>query len=369
MLSLMLPFGSLDCGQRREYLATQVEALSQVGATIGGEAKGTLGDWADETIHFIKDNGGSVSWHVPYTWVSRIGFPKYDLEELIRNMSVALPYLANGVIDALVLHLGLMRWIEEIPMTEIFAERYISPFPASAILEQIDRHLERYARLVEIFGHDHIILENTPITFARVIPDPQDSSKKTFVHGLAPQIGTAQTALYVARMLGVGNVLDTGHFSEERAFLLRQSDFHVLPGKPKPNEPYVQPPISEVLAGARLRDIAGYYLSERRIPWADHQPELAWMVTHVPYRLFHLDASRASLVGGKLDCELPILDPGAAQRVALDDIIRVARANPDCLGLAIENVGIDEWTFATDRPNDWEGKQGTFEYILKQLTS
>lgn len=351
----MLPAGPNDCEQRLEYLNGRGGIELKTGRIDEG-------DWARKTAKTVKSWGGPVTWHVPEQWTARIGFPDFNVQSLVEQVSIAEPLLSDQLIDALVFHCGSLRWLDAFDPKEDFKQRYTSHFTSQEILDQIERHVDRFGSLVNHFGQDRLLIENTPLSLWYEVMQP-DSSGKSVLTGLenflGPFVGTLETVLYLSRMTGAGVVLDTGHLNDFLSLM----------------ELIVSSPIEfgedrfggdkDLDVDKRLFNIAGYWNSKGKQPFIHiaGEKEFSWYIRHCHFRLFHIDACRGSFFDGKPDCERPILTEEDAKRICLKEIIQVARANPDCLGMLVENVGSDVWPFATERPTDWEGKRRTFEFL------
>lgn len=354
----MLPAGPKDCEQRLAYLNGRGGIELKTGRI--GE-----GDWARKTAETVKGWGGPVTWHIPDVWVVGMGFSDFDMDDFLAKVAVIDPLIEAGLIDALVCHCGSLRWLEGYDPSESFEQRYVSRFTASEILIQIERHIPRFARLVERYGGSHILVENTSLALARELKKAGSDGQEVFdrlVNFLAPQIGTFEAVCYIARHAGTGVTMDTGHFSEYFSLVRRLYDQNVLPintGEGLVERADVQ----------GLYDIAGYINRFGTIPYVPEcfRQDLLWHIRHSRINLFHLDACRASIVDGMADNDRPILTDEDAKIIHLDEIIRVAKANNDCLGLVVENVGSDVWPTATERPTDWEGKRLTFEFLERAI--
>lgn len=353
----MLPAGPRDCEQRLEYLNGRGGVELKTGRI--GE-----GDWARKTAQTVKGWGGPVTWHVPEEWTARMGFSDFDILDLIAKMSAVEPMIQYGLVDAIVFHCGAMRWVETFGTMETFEERYASRYTCQEILLQIETLVKNFRVLVDHFGPEHILIENTPTSMWREVFQDIDG-KPVLVdmdNFMGPQLGTLDTVLYLSLMTGAGVVLDTGHFNEFWTLVNRRYDYHRLPFSVMG-----QMTSSEI----EFYRIAGYINRKRSIPLI-HRPcyrDLLWYIQHIPIRLFHLDSCRSSFYQGKPDCERPVLNEKDAKRICLAEIIKAAKANPNCLGMLVENVGSNIWPFASERPPDWEGKRRTFEFIEKAIAS
>ncbi len=352
----MLPAGPGDCEQRLKYLNGRGGVELKTGRI-------SEGNWARMIAQTVKGWGNMpVTWHVPEEWTARIGFSDFDISGLIAKMSAVEPMILDGLIDAIVFHCGAMRWVEVFDSEETLEERYTSRFTCQEILDQIETLVCNFSVLVDHFGPENILIENTPISMFR--ESFQTIDGKPVLVGmdnfLGPQLGTIDTVLYLSRMTGAGVVLDTGHFTEFWTLLNRRYDYHQLSSI---GIEYLEPDEIEFYR------LCGYINRKGSVPYIPRAccRDLLWCIQHFPIRLFHLDSCRSSFYWGKPDCERPILTQADAQLIHLDEIIQVARANPDCLGLLEENVGSDIWPFATERPNDWEGKQQTFEFLERAI--
>lgn len=353
----MLPAGPGDCEQRLEYLNGRGGVELKTGRI--GE-----GNWARKTAQIVKSWGRPVTWHVPEEWTARMGFPDFDILALIARISVIKPLIDEGLVDAIVFHCGAMRWVETFDSSETFEERYTSRYTCQEILDQIGVLVQNFTILVDHFGPEHILIENTPTSMWREVF--QDIDGKPILvdmdNFLGPQLGTLDTVLYLSRMTGAGVVLDTGHFSEYWALVNRQYDYCFLPSI---YTDHINPDEIDFYR------VTGYINRKRAVPLIRRPcyKDLLWYIRHVPIRHFHLDSCRSSSYEGKPDCERPVLTQEDADLIHLDEIIKVAKANPDCLGMLVENVGSDIWPFATERPTDWEGKRLTFEFLEKAIAS
>lgn len=363
MPSLMLPAGPRDNQQRREYLKDHVATLKRWGWTVGVELKTNIGEWAEDICHFVKENGGYVTWHVPDKWMVRAGFNDFKVSDLIEKLLPVRPFFDKGLVDAAVFHCGSLRWVDEFDPSWTYVERYRSPSDSREILEQIERHRERFAVIAGYLGGHKVLIENTPLTLWVERFEPGPDGKQILVgmdNFLGPFIGTLETVLYLARMTGTGVVLDTGHLNDFLSFMKRLAQVTNSGEEPRRSK-----------ADQKLFNIAGYWNSRGKRPFIHRagEKDISWYIRHCHFRLFHIDACRAAFYDGKPDCERPVLNKADADVICLDEIIRIARANPDCLGMVVENVGSDVYPFVTERPTDWEGKRRTFEFIEERIAA
>jgi len=347
----MLPAGPADHQQRLDFLSGRG----------GVELKtGRINEpWARHTTYAVKSWGGPVTWHVPDTWVVRMGFPDFDLQNLIDKVAIVESLLADDLIDAMVFHCGSLRWLDAFDPKEDLKQRYTSRFTSQEILDQIERHVDRFGCLVNRFGQDRLLIENTPLSLWYEVMRPDSSGKPVLIgleNFLGPYVGTLEAVLYIARMTGTGVVLDTGHFND---FLAQVSESR---GFPYPDEEE---------DARHLFNIAGYWNRKGELPFVNYGSRrgINWYIRHCHLRLFHIDGCRRAFYAGRPDPERPVLNQEDAEGIALDDIIRVLEANPDCLGMVVENVGSEIWPFATERPTDWEGKRRTFEFLEKKIAA
>lgn len=347
--NLLLPAGPKDYLQRLRYLEEQ-------GCNGGIQLQTMRVDepWAMEVLRIVKgwDKRLPVVWHVSEDVTHRFGFADFDLDDYLRQIAIVDKLFENGL-DAFIQHCGMMKWVDGYDPTRTFENQYVSDFTSLEILDQIERHVERFGKLISRYGGKHILIENCPLTDWKVI------SPQVIVNFLGTQIGTPETVTYIANLVGAGNVLDTGHFNEYWSLVRRITGFWNLPT-------HVMPTCDDTNRD-RLRDITGYRNCPRRIPDSDSTNDLLWHIRHCRYRLFHIDSCRGTWVGGKSDMERPVLNEEDAEAIHLPEIIRVAKANADCLGMTVENVGFESYPMLTDRPDDWEGKRRTFEFLKSKI--
>ena len=347
--NLLLPAGPKDYLQRLRYLEEQ-------GCDGGIQLQTIRVDepWAIEVLQIVN---GPVIWHIPEDITRRFGFPDFDMEAYLRQISIADKLFDNGL-DAIIQHCGLMKWIDDYDPSKSFQEQYVSDFTPLEILDQIKRHVDRFGELVSRYGGKRVLIENCPLTLWRV------ESPEKIVNFLGPQIGTPETVTYIANLVGCGNVLDTGHFNEYWSLICRLHGFRRLPlGVIRDSD--LDDPDDE--GDNELSTITGYFNLRGMIPGDFSTNDLLWHIRHCRYRLFHIDSCRGTWVDGKSDMERPVLTDDDAKAIHLDEIIKVAKANADCLGMTVENVGFETYPNLTPRPDDWEGKRRTSEFIKSKI--
>ena len=371
MLSVNLPAGPGDYLQRLDYLENQ-NGPRGIELKTSRIAENDY-QWSTACAISTRAFGGTIVWHVPDTWTKRMGFGDFDVNELIEEMSIADWLFNRNFLDAMVMHLGSMRWVGDFPnlLQTDFRKRYLSPFSSAEMLSQIERTVERVAVIVRRFGPERILLENTSLTLAEEVKD-EEGKIIGIVNFLGPQIGIFETVLYIARLTGAGVCLDTGHFNEARTLLLRKYGYRGLPTS-LAHLAHV-PGFDEGQSMRKLDQVAGYSLQKGANPLITRDPlEVGWYIRHLSeIRYIHVDASRSTFYpnwSGRWDGERPLLTDEDAERLALNDMIKIAAASPDHLGMAVENVGIDVYACATPRPTDWEGKRQTFEFIQNRRLS
>lgn len=351
--NLLLPAGPVDYRQRLEYLESDGPGGIQLQTMRVNEP------WATEVLRTVKGWNSQlpVVWHISEDVSRRFGFADFDLEAYFDQISVADKLFEAGL-DAIIQHCGLMKWIDDYDPNKSFQEQYASDFTCREILDQIERHIERFGKLVSRYGGKRVLIENCPQTLWRVL-DPEH-----LVNFFGPQIGTPETVTYIANLVGCGNVLDTGHFNEFWSLVSRLYDFRKLP-RGLLSDSDIDDPEDQNME--ELCAIAGYCNYRGMIPDDDTLNDLLWHIRHCRYRLFHIDSCRGTWVDGKSDMERPVLTDEEAAAIHLDEIIRVAKANDDCLGMTVENVGFEAYPNLTPRPSDWEGKRRTFEFIKSKI--
>lgn len=354
--NLLLPGYPRDYLQRLEYLESQGGGGIQLGSVNIDQP------WALETLKRVKSWGKDfpVIWHVPEDITFRFGFADFDMAAYLEQISVVAEKLFENGLDAIVQHCGLMKMPDEYDGTKSFAEQYASDFSCREILDQVERHVDRFGKLVARYGGRRVLIENCPLTLWKVL----DSG--SLVNFLGPQIGSPETVTCIANLVGAGNVLDTGHFNEYWSLLMRLHDFRSLDCEVGFHLDEEMPERGD------LTFKAGYINIKGQIPCilsdsAQAEQGLFWHIRHCRYRLFHIDSCRGTWVDGKSDMERPVLNDEDAAAIHLDHIIKVAKANEDCLGMTVENVGLESYPMLTPRPNDWDGKRLTFEFIKSKI--
>jgi len=355
--NLLLPAGPVDYRQRLAYLE------EQGGGGIELKTGRVNEPWAMEILHIVKGWGDHfpVTWHVPEDVSRRFGFADFDFEMYLGQISVADQLFENGL-DAIIQHCGAMKWIDDYDPSKSFQEQYASDFTSAEILGQIERHVDRFGRVVARYGGRRVLIENCPLTLWKVL------DSEHLVNFLGPQIGSPDTTTYIANLVGCGNVLDTGHFNEYWSLVKGKYDFEQFRRGMWVADLEQMAKNHQTRHYVELALIAGYWNHQSYVPDCHSEElDLLWHIRHCRYRLFHIDACRGTWVGGKSDMERPVLTDEDAKVIHLDEIIRVAKANDDCLGMTVENVGFEAYPMLTERPTDWEGKRRTFEFLKSKI--
>lgn len=353
------PDGQKEYLQRLEYLEKNGPGGIQLATARVNEP------WAMEVLKTVKgwDPKLPVIWHIPEDMSRRFGFADFDFQVYLEMIaSLAEPLFENGL-DAFLQHCGLMKWIDDYDATKSFAEQYISDFTCREILDQIERHVERFGKLVARFGGKRVLIENCPLTLWKVEENP-----KRLVNFLGPQIGSPSACWFIAEKTGAGKVLDTGHFNEYWSLVRRLYDFALLDDEVRVH--LDEDPDRDGSLHFGYQNVKGYipYVFPRdQERLMDLEQGLFWHILYGHYRLFHLDSCRGTWVDGKSDMERPVLNDEDAAAIHLDHIIKVAKANEDCLGMTVENVGLESYPMLTPRPNDWDGKRLTFEFLKSKI--
>lgn len=355
--NLLLPAGPKDYLQRLEYLEKNGPGGIQL-------ATGRVNEpWAMEVLKTVKgwDPKLPVIWHIPEDLSRRFGFADFDLDAYLEQISIA-DTLFDAGLDAIIQHCGLMKWIDDYDPNKAFAEQYVSDFTCREILDQIERHVDRFGTLVSRYGGRRVLIENCPLTLWKV----QDSEH--LINFFGPQIGSPETTTYIANLVGCGNVLDTGHFNEYWSLVKGKYDFEQFRRGMWVADLEQMARNHQTRHYVELAFIAGYWNHQGYVPDCHSEElDLPWHIRHCRYRLFHIDSCRGTWVDGKSDMERPVLSDEDAAVIHLGEIIRVAKANEDCLGMTVENVGFESYPMLTERPDDWEGKRRTFKFIKGKI--
>lgn len=350
MTSLMLPAGAKDFQARIDFFEENIQRMIDLGLTPGFEIKGSdlSGDWPKELLKYAKMHDGKVTWHANDKLASRMGFSDFDFPTFLDHVLQAKPLFEKGL-DAVVTHLGAVRWSEECPdKNENY--QYWSPIDAEEMIAQIENH-SKVLRVLKEDLDGKLWLENT----APTLFGPGGSK-----HFLSPQVGTYWVVRKLAYEIGLSKVFDNEHYREEENLFHRLGEFELVP-KFQPNE--------KTKSQLQLEQVSGYVLEKSRVPYS--------VFPRVPFRdivafrdvaLYHIGGGMNSLKDGLVATHQPIESIEQAIDVGVLDILHQTSLN--LAGVVIEvcgAAGLKGYNVTSRIEDDWEAKKVTFEVVLKLI--